>query len=426
MGIEREKKVCDIGGFWGILAQCFPIVAPPIEDMGKHKQEIMVTTAIVFDHRGRTKKGENGPLEVRLTVNRRPYYINTGVRVRARQWAFNQVIDHPQSDVLNERLAIILKRVNERVNDALKHGTEINVTQIRNSLWTSSHSDNFLEWMRDELGMLPVREGTLKHYRSLVYRLEEFGAMAAWQDVTTENIYKFDAWLRALPGRVGEKMTGGGVYNYHKCLRALLGRAEKSGQIQANPYHRLRGEFSKGDRENTEYLTEEEMQRIENLKPTPGTWMEKARDLFVFQMYTGLAFSDAQAFDISDYRLVDGKWRKIGTRIKTGKPFVSQLLPPVVEVLKKYDYKVPKLWNETYNRELKHVGMAAGISTRLHSHLARHTFATYMLRHGVKIENLAKMLGHANIKQTQRYAKVLAESVHEDFDMIEQQMKKSD
>ena len=60
----------------------------------------------------------------------------------------------------------------------------------------------------------------------------------------------------------------------------------------------------------------------------------------------------------------------------------------------------------------------AGIKTRLHSHLARHTFATYMLRNGAKIENVSRMLGHTNIRQTQRYAKVLAQSVHDDFDMI--------
>jgi site-specific recombinase XerD len=28
------------------------------------------------------------------------------------------------------------------------------------------------------------------------------------------------------------------------------------------------------------------------------------------------------------------------------------------------------------------------------------------------------MLGHTNIRQTQRYAKVMAESVHEDFDRV--------
>jgi site-specific recombinase XerD len=66
--------------------------------------------------------------------------------------------------------------------------------------------------------------------------------------------------------------------------------------------------------------------------------------------------------------------------------------------------------------------MAAGISTPLHSHLARHTFATYMLRNGVRIEHVSRMLGHTNITQTQRYAKVLAESLHEDFSRIARQM----
>lgn len=60
----------------------------------------------------------------------------------------------------------------------------------------------------------------------------------------------------------------------------------------------------------------------------------------------------------------------------------------------------------------------AGITTRLHSHLGRHTFATWMLSNGVKIENVSRMLGHTNITQTQRYAKVIAQSVHDDYDMI--------
>jgi site-specific recombinase XerD len=33
------------------------------------------------------------------------------------------------------------------------------------------------------------------------------------------------------------------------------------------------------------------------------------------------------------------------------------------------------------------------------------------------------MLGHTNITQTQRYAKVLAQSVHDDFDMIAEKLK---
>ena len=79
--------------------------------------------------------------------------------------------------------------------------------------------------------------------------------------------------------------------------------------------------------------------------------------------------------------------------------------------------------NADYNHALKLLGEVAGISTPLHSHLARHTFATMMLRNGAKIENVSRMLGHTNITQTQRYAKVLAESVHEDFDKISEKLK---
>jgi integrase len=146
--------------------------------------------------------------------------------------------------------------------------------------------------------------------------------------------------------------------------------------------------------------------------------MRKARDLFVFQMYTGLSYSDAEAFDISQYRKSGDTCVRVAERIKTGVPYVSQLLPPAIAILEKYDFHIPKIENHVYNRALKTIGVAAGIAVPLHSHLARHTFATWMLRNGAKIENVSRMLGHTNIRQTQRYAKVLAESVHDDFDKI--------
>ena len=385
----------------------------------------MITTAIVFDHRGRTKKGKEGPLEVRVTIDRKPYYINTGIRVCARQWQFDKVVNHPQADNLNERLSILLDKIMQDINFSLKHHCEIDVAKIRRHAWGSSISDSFIQWVTDEVKMLRVKDGTMKHYNSFVKKVLEFGKMQDWSDITPENIYKWDAWLRELPGRDGEKISIGGVYNYHKCMRALLKRAERTGLLAVNPYHRLTGEFSKGDKENTEYLTEDEMQKIMDFSPTPGSWLERAKDLFVFQMWTGLSYSDAQAFDISAYKEVNGKWMIVGSRIKTGQPFVNQLLPPAVKVLKKYGMSVPKLSNQVYNRELKVVGKAISLNIKLHTHLARHTFATFMLRNGVKIENLSKMLGHSNIRTTQRYAKILAESVHEDYDMIENKLKKA-
>ena len=80
--------------------------------------------------------------------------------------------------------------------------------------------------------------------------------------------------------------------------------------------------------------------------------------------------------------------------------------------------------NQRYNQMLKAIGMVIGIE-RLHSHMGRHTFATWMLSNGSKIENVSKMLGHTDIKMTQRYAEVLAKDVYDDFAMVEKKMKKT-
>jgi integrase len=165
------------------------------------------------------------------------------------------------------------------------------------------------------------------------------------------------------------------------------------------------------------------MQKILDIEPVPGSQVDMARDLFIFQMYTGLAYIDTQRFDATQYREVDGKWKFIGERVKTGVPYVSMLLPPVVEVLKKYDWHVPIMNNQKYNQLLKAIGMVIGIE-RLHSHMGRHTFGTWMLSNGAKIENVSRMMGHTNITQTQRYAKVLAKDVYDDFDMVAEKLEK--
>ena len=59
----------------------------------------------------------------------------------------------------------------------------------------------------------------------------------------------------------------------------------------------------------------------------------------------------------------------------------------------------------------------------MHSHMARHTFATWMLRNQVPIEHVSKMLGHTNITQTQRYAKIVAEDIHNDYRKVAEKLK---
>lgn len=384
----------------------------------------MITTKLIFDRKKQIKKYGTGTLEVRLTVARRAYYISTGVRVRDKEWKAGRIVNRADADTLNERLAIIYEIVDREANRCIKVGQPINVDAIKKKIWNEkeamSNEPSFLDWLDHQTEILNLSAGTIKHYVTLHTRLTEYGKIKRWGDLTTENISEFDAWLHKRKLSTGEAITDAAVYKYHKCLKAILNRAVMFDKIDRNPYDRLK--FKRGESESIEYLTEDEMKAIEKLKVPKGTQIETARDLFVFQMFTGLSYSDTQAFDFSQYKKVKGKWINTGERIKTGVAYVSSLLPPAVAVLEKYGWTVPKIDNADYNHLLKVIGTMADIPTKMHTHLARHTFATYMLRQGVKVENLQRMLGHKNIRQTMRYAKVLAESVHEDFDMVAAKM----
>ena len=387
----------------------------------------MITTSIVWDHRGRTKAGSEGPLEVRVTVDRKPYYINTGIKVRKTEWKAGMIVNRPDADTLRTRLNIIYHKIEDAINAAINAGIQIDVADIKRRAWmlvADESSTSFLEWCRDQLEQLTHSDGTLKHYQTMLSRLQDFDTIRRWQDLTVKNIYKWDAWLhRITKPQSDEPLSDGAIYNYHKCLKALLNRAVLFDRIQQNPYDRLKGKFKRGDRERIDFLTDEEMKAFESLHPVAGSKMAMARDLFVFQLYTGLAYSDTQNFDIGDYKLIDGVWKNTGERIKTGVAYTSQLLPPVVAILERYNWQVPRLDNSDYNLCLKALGMACGIERPLHSHMARHTFATWMLRHGVPIEHVSKMLGHTNITQTQRYAKIVAADIHDDFERIAEEMK---
>lgn len=395
----------------------------------------MIKTAIIYNHRGRFGKDGTAPIEVRVTVNRRAYYINTGVHVRQREWKFDKVVNRQDCDEMNDRVAIMLKRVDGVINEHLKNGTEadIDFEEMRKRVKSPDKrrrvedADDMVAWMYEQIPLLDVADGTRKHYVVSVAALVESGTMCRWSELSVENVHRFDAFLHHIKKhqtdaevkakKPVEYISQATVRNYHKDIKALVARALKFGMITANPYDRMKGEIKRGDKETVEFLTDDERDRIEGLTIN-DSMLAAVRDVFVFQCYTGMAYSDAMAFSMDKCQRVGYDLTYSAPRVKTGVWFYIRVLPKALAIAEKYGGRLPNVADQTCNANLKTIANVAGITKRLTTHVGRHTFATWMMRNGVPVEHLRKMLGHRRTEQTMRYAKLLPMDVYGQFDKV--------
>lgn len=69
----------------------------------------------------------------------------------------------------------------------------------------------------------------------------------------------------------------------------------------------------------------------------------------------------------------------------------------------------------TFSQRLKSVAKSLGISQNVHPHRLRHTYATELLRYGVSLPGVMKLLGHKTLKMTLRYVEVTNEDLGRDY-----------
>lgn len=209
---------------------------------------------------------------------------------------------------------------------------------------------------------------------------------------------------------------------YLTFFKTVLMPALRDGLVKDDPFRKIKL------RQKTVYkdfLSKEELALLTGTQLT--TELNRIRDIFLFACYTGLAYSDVK--QLSRLHIIkdsDETYYIRKPRQKTGQESIIPLLPTAINILKKYsltedfrDFKWRVSSNQKMNQRLKSIGEKAGIEKPLHMHLARHTFATTItLSNGVPLETVSRMLGHASLKQTQHYAKIIASKVKDDMHRI--------
>ena len=279
------------------------------------------------------------------------------------------------------------------------------------------------------LSGISLAPGTVIRYETTLRLTEEF-LQKSYQkedcyldEVTNQFIEDFEFFLKTVR-RCCHNTTSKYLMNFKKIVRIALAK----GWMKKDPFAQIRFHLDPVERE---FLEKQELKAMLN-KAISIPRLAQVRDIFCFCCLTGLAFTDVQ--QLKEEHLVADIHGKIWirkARQKTRNMCNIPLLDEAQKILDRYKEHpycqthgvlLPVCSNQKMNSYLKELADICGIRKNLSTHCARHTFATLTLASGATIDNVAKMLGHANVNMTRRYAKVLDSSIMRDMEVVAENM----
>lgn len=279
------------------------------------------------------------------------------------------------------------------------------------------------------LSGISLAPGTVIRYETTLRLTEEF-LQKSYQkedcyldEVTNQFIEDFEFFLKTVR-RCCHNTTSKYLMNFKKIIRIALAK----GWMKKDPFAQIRFHLDPVERE---FLEKQELKAMLN-KAISIPRLAQVRDIFCFCCLTGLAFTDVQ--QLKEEHLVADIHGKIWirkARQKTKNMCNIPLLDEAQKILDRYKEHpycqthgvlLPVCSNQKMNSYLKELADICGIRKNLSTHCARHTFATLTLASGATIDNVAKMLGHANVNMTRRYAKVLDSSIMRDMEVVAENM----
>ena len=373
---------------------------------------------LVYDRKGQATSKKSAVVELRITAGKTRKYISTGVKLLPKEWSNGSVVGRTDWKVLNEQLQVMKKRCSEIITRMMDDGC-LDLNAIPGMLKDGMmQKQTFIGYAKDmaKRRYKNIAEGTRKHYEIMFRFLEQWRGIVLFSDVTEGNILRMDEELK----KMGLKACS--RWNYHKLVKSFVKQAVEDGLVRRNPYLRL--DIGKGNEDGLKrFLSPAEFHRFESCV-IPVEHLKRVRDLFVFQTYTMMGYSDLAAFDYKNCVRIGGQVVYKGSRQKTGQEFTVVLLRPALEILNRYGNRLPIISNVKYNDYLKAAVMYAQIDKRVTTHWARHTGATMLLNEGkVPIHVVQHILGHASIRETERtYAKLLDETIVESMVSYQEMM----
>lgn len=340
---------------------------------------------------------------------------------------FKKAMASRKSNNIKEYCDSVKRKVDDIVKECMDRNIPLTATTMK-EYWerggaTKAYTledmwDTLLSVKEKELLSGKLSQDTYDRYRLARDRFYEYTGFRPdnlAREVTQSDILK----LRAEADNHYVQDAAGNLLS--KCKMAFK-LAFESGKIPSLPFAGVKIIRGKAHNESkVDYLTQEEVAILRD-KVILNKRLREIRDCFLFQCYTGISFADLKLLEPSDFKKADNGFYYISkTRKKTGTEFTAVLLKDAALIALMYDFKLPVKSNTKYNNYLKELADICGIEKRLHTHIARHTAAMYLLNHrpAISTETIKKIFGWTNDRIIRTYAKTLDTTVIEEISRVE-------
>jgi site-specific recombinase XerD len=374
------------------------------------------------------KNGEH-PIMLRMTVDRKSSYISVGHSCSTELWDALKQLPKRKHPLFKELVTIIEKKTNDAKRSLLKLENQkenFSTEELKGKVLRNSKKITVFGYFEVIINELRATEriSYAQSHKDLLRELKKFtkNKDIKFSDINSHFLRNFEHTFRER----GLKPNTIGIY--FRTLRALYNKAVKDdyAQRETNPF----ADFSISHMKNKTLkraITKSEVKKIQALSYEEGTSLFNCRNYFLFSFYcSGINFIDVAKLTKDNFTSIDNKVFIRYTRSKTKENFLLQLIPAAVEIYQYYaennldDYIFPFLSNlenksavSIYNRlhktkrqvnaNLKTIAETVGISVKLTTYVARHSFATVLKRNGISTSKISDMMGHANESITQTY-----------------------
>ncbi len=388
----------------------------------------MSSIALVF-RKDKLNKSNKAPINIRITKQSRIRYLSTGHSVSLKDWDFknNKVkTSYPNSARLNNILSNLLVDYDNKLLDVESKRKHITVDSIKTKI-KSKDTTLFFIYAKKYISRYEAKGKISSHRRSSSI-LGKLSAYCKHEALVIEELdFKFlNDYEHYLRTKLNNKDST--IHTNIKLIKTIILSYIKEGNMSydKNPFLHYKIKPNAPERD---YLSEEELLRIENLNLKNGSGLYHHRNIYIFSAYAGgLRISDVLQLKWENF---DGE--KLSLRIQKTRQALSIKIPDkAVGIIKLYknkdsepkDFIFPLLRCADLNNELelfraissataytngdlKDIAKLAKINKNISFHTARHTFATRALQKGMRIEYVSKFLGHKDIRETQIYAKII-------------------